>query len=189
MVKLVAFLQSVLYLISSLLFVPVLVALVLLFFYSLYLSGTVLGEFLARRKGEKRWVERFKYELDVLLESGCDDVEVERLLRRFEEEISSLLDRLRVLVRVGPSLGLMGTLIPMGTGLAALSKGQMEKLISSMIVAFTTTVVGLAIAVVAYVLATLKQRWVSEDMLTMEYMAERAFKDGEVYEEKKSLQG
>ncbi len=185
MAEVVALLQAVLYLISSLLFVPVLLLLVLLFFWSLYLAGAVLGEFFRRRRGTKRLVESFSRDLEALVVSGCDDVEVERLIRFYEEREAFAVDRLRMLIRVGPSLGLMGTLIPMGVGLAALSKGQIEKLTSSMIIAFTTTVVGLAVAVVAYVLATFKQKWLSEDMALVEYMAERALRDGKVYEKKK----
>ncbi len=187
MVKVISFFQAVLYLISSVLFVPVIVSLVLLFFYTVYLSGIVVGEFLSRRRGKRAFVEAFKIQLDELVKSGCDDVEIENLLRRFEKEMSAPLDKLRMLVRIGPSLGLMGTLIPMGVGLAALSKGQIEKLTSSMIIAFTTTVVGLAVAVIAYILATAKNRWFYEDITFMEYVAERVLGDGKVYEEKKKV--
>ena len=184
MVKAIALFQSVLYLISSILFVPVLVGLLFIFFYAVYLTGVVLGEFFSRRKGEKRLVTAFAEKLEGLIESGCDDIEVERLLRAFEEKAYHTLDRLKMLVRIGPSLGLMGTLIPMGTGLAALSQGKIERLTSSMIIAFTTTVVGLAAAVIAYILATVKHKWVHEDLSLMEYMAERALRDGKIYEAK-----
>jgi hypothetical protein len=50
-----------------------------------------------------------------------------------------------MLIRIGPGGGLIGTLIPMSTGLAALSQGDMSKLSSELVLAFTTTVVGLAI--------------------------------------------
>lgn len=38
------------------------------------------------------------------------------------------LDKLRLLIRVGPSLGLMGTIIHMGSALAALSQGNVEEM-------------------------------------------------------------
>lgn len=184
MVKIIALFQSVLYLISSLLFIPVLAGLLVIFFYSVYLAGETLGEFFSRRRGEKKLISSFSERFESLLEAGCDDVEVEKLLRIFEEKAFSPLDRLKMLVRIGPSLGLMGTLIPMGTGLAALSQGKIEQLTSSMIIAFTTTVVGLAAAVIAYILATVKQKWIHEDLAFMEYMAERALRDGKIYEKK-----
>ena len=49
-----------------------------------------------------------------------------------------------MLVKVGPSLGLLGTLIPMGSSLASLATGNLEAMAGQMIVAFTTTIIGLA---------------------------------------------
>lgn len=37
------------------------------------------------------------------------------------------LDRIRFVIKVGPALGLMGTLIPMGISLAALAEGNIQK--------------------------------------------------------------
>ena len=50
----------------------------------------------------------------------------------------------RLLVKVGPSLGLLGTLIPMGTALASLATGNLDAMAGQMVVAFTTTIIGLA---------------------------------------------
>jgi len=186
LVKVMALFQSLLYLISSVLFYPVIVALVVLFFWSLFYCGRVLGEMMARRRLGGEAVDPSRCSLSVvgrareyfvelgrLLEGEkVEEAQVENLLQRWEEILVKDLDRLRVLIRVGPSLGLMGTLIPMGTGLTALSQGNVEKMTSSMIVAFTTTVVGLAIACMAYVLATVKQRWTERDVRLMEFYTE-----------------
>jgi biopolymer transport protein ExbB/TolQ len=77
-----------------------------------------------------------------------------------------------MIIRVGPSLGLIGTLIPMGTGLAALGQGDMTKLSSDLVIAFTTTVVGLAIGIVAYFFYTIRRRWVELDIKNMELATE-----------------
>lgn len=175
-VKVFAFLQSVLYLISSLLFYPVVFLLVVLFFYVVYKLGVFVGEYALRRKGVYPFLSRYLEELDALISQEADEVEIENLLQSWQQRMYLDLDKLRALVRVGPSLGLMGTLIPMGTGLAALAKGQMEKLISSMIIAFTTTVVGLAIAVIAYLLGAVKERWLEEEARLMEYYTEKRVK-------------
>src|SRR5262249_35600224 len=48
----------------------------------------------------------------------------ERALAGYELAVQRRLDRTRLLVRAGPALGLMGTLIPLAPGLAALSDGN-----------------------------------------------------------------
>ncbi len=77
-----------------------------------------------------------------------------------------------MIIRIGPSLGLIGTLIPMGTGLAALGQGDMTGLSSDLVIAFTTTVVGLAVGIVAYFFYTIKRRWVEEDIKNIELATE-----------------
>ena len=82
------------------------------------------------------------------------------------------LDRIGMLVKIGPGIGLIGTLIPMGTGLAALGQGDISKLSSDLVIAFTTTVVGLALGLVAYFFLTIRRRWVEQDIRAMEYITE-----------------
>ena len=102
--------------------------------------------------------------------------EVERLLVEKEVEMMKKLEIPRMLVRVGPILGLMGTLIPLGPALLGLSAGNIEQLANNLVVAFTTTVVGLLIGAVSMVVATVRQRWYTEDMNDMEYVAEKLLK-------------
>jgi biopolymer transport protein ExbB/TolQ len=75
------------------------------------------------------------------------------LANDFEAELVRDVDRVRVLVRIGPCLGLAATLIPLGPGLAALGQGDLGMLSSQLIVSFSATVVGLAIGGVGYVLS------------------------------------
>jgi biopolymer transport protein ExbB/TolQ len=89
------------------------------------------------------------------------------------------VDKIRLIVRIGPSLGLMGTLIPMGTGLAGLTKGNMAQLSSSLILAFTTTVVGLALGIAAHFFSVVKERWVTEDMRQINLITEAMVKEAE----------
>ena len=66
----------------------------------------------------------------------------------------------------------MGTLIPMGIALSALAQGDMPKMAGSMVTAFTTTVVGLACGLAAYLMSMFKEKWVRADMREMEYFTE-----------------
>ncbi len=107
------------------------------------------------------------------------EVHIEYLLQSMEQKMVKSLDKLRFMIRVGPTLGLMGTIIPMGPALSALSQGALEKLSSNIIIAFTTTVVGLAIGITAYVLSTVKNRWIHEDIKNLEYFTECIMKNEE----------
>ncbi|MBW1715792.1 MAG: MotA/TolQ/ExbB proton channel family protein [Deltaproteobacteria bacterium] len=100
------------------------------------------------------------------------DIRIENTLQEYELEISGLLEKTRVLVRVGPMLGLMGTLIPMGAALLALSKGDLAQMANCLIIAFGTTVAGLAIGVLAYMISVFRERWYAEDTKDMAYLAE-----------------
>jgi biopolymer transport protein ExbB/TolQ len=100
------------------------------------------------------------------------DVEIENLIQDHTIAIWRAMDRLRILVRLAPGLGLIGTLIPMGTGLAALGQGDMTKLSSDLVIAFTTTVVGLAIGMAAFFFYTVKRRWVEEDIKNIQVATE-----------------
>ena len=102
---------------------------------------------------------------------------MEDLNQRKEYSLVREADKVRLIVRIGPSLGLMGTLIPMGTGLAGLSQGNMAQLSSSLILAFTTTVVGLALGVTAHFYSVVKERWVIEDMRHVNLITEAMTQD------------
>jgi len=62
-------------------------------------------------------------------------------------------------------LGLMGTLIPLGPGLSALGEGDLTVLTTAMSVAFDTTVLGLLVGIVGFVIGRVRRRWY-EDVLT-----------------------
>jgi len=66
----------------------------------------------------------------------------------------------------------MGTLIPMGPGLAALGAGDIAGLAQAIIVAFDTTVVGLAAGGIAYVISKVRKRWYEDNLTTLETLSE-----------------
>ena len=100
------------------------------------------------------------------------DIIAEQFLQEEELKLVKSLDRIRFVIRVGPALGLMGTLIPMGISLSSLAKGDMPQMAGSMVTAFTTVVVGLACSVAAYLMALVKEKWVRADMREMECATE-----------------
>jgi biopolymer transport protein ExbB/TolQ len=92
----------------------------------------------------------------------------EHALARFELAVQRRLDRTRLLVRAGPAIGLMGTLIPLAPGLAALSDGNVGVLAENLRDAFGATVVGLLVGTVAFALTLARTRMYSEDLAALE---------------------
>jgi len=172
--NILAGLETFLYVISSALFYPVVAGLVFLTFWVVISFGSFLREYLERRQGESSALMRYKKVLESKVSSlpAVMDIEFERFLQSAELELIKSLDKIRFTIRVGPALGLMGTLIPMGISLSALAQGDMPKMAGSMVTAFTTTVVGLACGVAAYLMSLTKEKWVRADMREMEYLTE-----------------
>lgn len=92
----------------------------------------------------------------------------ETALAQYELQVQRRLDRTRMLVRAGPAVGLMGTLIPLAPGLAELGKGNYEQLATDLRVAFAATVIGLLVGTVAFVLTLIRTRIYTEDLAALE---------------------
>ncbi|WP_407394156.1 MotA/TolQ/ExbB proton channel family protein [Methanobrevibacter sp.] len=96
-----------------------------------------------------------------------------RKLIEFEEtKLGKTLERTDIVTRIGPTLGLMGTLIPMGPGLAALGAGDVNTLANAIIVAFDTTVVGIGAGAVGYFVSKIRRRWYEEDLSNLDALAD-----------------
>ncbi|MBU4321497.1 MAG: MotA/TolQ/ExbB proton channel family protein [Thermodesulfovibrionales bacterium] len=169
-------LQTFLYVIAYALFYPVVAGLVLLTFWVVISFGGFLREYIDRKQRNSSVLDKYRRVLESEIESSHSndalDIRLERFLQEAELGLIKSLDKIRFAIRVGPALGLMGTLIPMGIALSALAQGDMPKMAGSMVTAFTTTVVGLACGVAAYLMSIVKEKWVRADMREMEYMTE-----------------
>lgn len=189
------YISDILYWISTGLLVPVIVLLIVLFVRSLLLIGSFFGQYMAIRKTEAL----LKQELDNLTidklpelggklpsKSGSlvmtyihrilamkdNPAHVQRLLAVYEITADKDLAISKTLTKMGPMLGLMGTLIPMGPALVGLSTGDISSMAYNMQVAFATTVVGLFAAAIGFITQQVKQRWYLQDMTNLEFLAE-----------------
>ncbi|NYB52143.1 MAG: MotA/TolQ/ExbB proton channel family protein [Methanobacteriaceae archaeon] len=97
-----------------------------------------------------------------------------KLIEKEEATAAKSLEKTDIVTRLGPTLGLMGTLIPMGPGLAALGAGDINTLANAIIIAFDTTVVGLAAGGVAYVISKIRRRWYEEYLSNLDALCEAA---------------
>jgi biopolymer transport protein ExbB/TolQ len=95
-----------------------------------------------------------------------------KLLQEYEFYTIKRLERTRILVRIGPMLGLMGTLIPLAPALVGLASGDVEALSENLVTAFSVTVVGLLIGGLAFLVSIVRDRLYSQDISDMEYLLE-----------------
>jgi biopolymer transport protein ExbB/TolQ len=166
--------REILHRIAGILMWPVILALLTLLATTVVSAGSFAREAVSRaRRVYGRRGSVFRQLEEAAAADGPDlDLRLERTLQDAEHRWRHSLDRARLAVRVGPSLGLMGTLIPMANALAALASGDLPGLAGNMVTAFAATVIGLAISVVAYVLASVRQEWLHEDVREINFRAE-----------------
>ena len=91
-----------------------------------------------------------------------------RLIDNEEDKITQNLQKTDIITKVGPTLGLMGTLIPMGPGLAALGTGDVTTLASAITVAFNTTILGIGSGAATYLASKLRRRWFGEYLANLD---------------------
>jgi len=192
-------LNQVLYWISTGLMLPVVVVLLFLFLKSLAKMGGFYGTYMSRLK-VGRQVEPFISDLskkrlkDCKLPSGkhalvnylgqlfqakTSEVRREKILNEFELEMSQQLSSTKNMSKLGPVLGLMGTLIPMGPALVGLASGDIASMAENMQVAFSTTVVGLIVGAIGFTLTEIKQRWFAKDLATLQFIADLITEENE----------
>lgn len=189
------YISDILYWISTGLLVPVIVLLIALFIRSLLLVGSFFGQYLSMRKNNV-WINRELENLNAetiaefeerlpqntgsltygyirkLLSAKETPAQMQRILSEFEIAADKDLSASNMLAKMGPILGLMGTLIPMGPALVGLSTGDIASMAYNMQVAFATTVVGLFASGIGFVTYQIKQRWYLQDMTNLEFLAQ-----------------
>ena len=96
---------------------------------------------------------------------------VAKSLADFDFRSLRRLERTRLLVRAGPALGLMGTLIPLSPALGGLARGDVTALSSNLRVAFSVTVLGILVGGLAFGVSLVRDRLYGQDLSDLEYVA------------------
>jgi biopolymer transport protein ExbB/TolQ len=96
---------------------------------------------------------------------------IAKSLADFDLRSLKRLERTRMLVRAGPALGLMGTLIPLSPALTGLAGGDVGRLTDNLRVAFSVTVLGLLVGAVAYGISLVRDRLYAQDLSDLEFVA------------------
>ncbi|MGD0621621.1 MAG: MotA/TolQ/ExbB proton channel family protein [Thermacetogeniaceae bacterium] len=195
-------LRDTIHTISSFLFVPVVIVLLLFVAVAVVESGSLLVEMLTERRRARMNVpellDRFQGK-----NAGAIMIEIEqsRLFRRQKAALCELARHSHLpaaslqalgrrllageelhctkinaatdlVARLGPMFGLMATLIPLGPGLIALGQGDTKTLADSLLTAFDATVTGLAAAGVAFAISRLRKRWYEDYLSALEALME-----------------
>lgn len=187
--------SDILYWISTGLLVPVIVLLIFFFIRAIIMAGAFFGQYMQQTKLNVPFEQKIKQLSQANYEEFCnslpakpqtlligytkriseakgDDAKIELLLSEYEIEASKELSTSKMLTKMGPILGLMGTLIPMGPALVGLSTGDIASMAYNMQVAFATTVVGLVVSAIGFTTQQVKERWAVAGITLLEYFAE-----------------
>ncbi len=190
-----------LYVISSALLLPVVIVLLALLAWTLCLLGgflrelgernqvrqTLAASLAAARRGEPPemvWRELGQARAGLprrfvrLTGTAGGERTPTAALAELEHDITAAIARHSFLTRVGPMLGLMGTLIPLGPALTGLAAGNVQVLASNLVVAFTTTVVGLLVSALAYGMALARRTWYARDFSDLESLCHQVTHPG-----------
>ncbi len=183
-------LTRILYTLSAALLVPVVVLLLAL----VVLVVVYLGGFLWELWQRRRWQPRLRACIAELKHAPEKRIAPEQLpalgglpavaLREATGDRDKTLDdlqllaerllaRLNLAVRLGPVLGLAGTLIPLGPALVALAEGDIATLSARLVVAFTTTVLGLLVGGLAFAMHLTRRHWYMQDLNDVEFLFHR----------------
>ena len=181
-------LTSTLDLVSQSLQIPVIIFLLLFAIGAIILLGGLIREFRHRKTVSNVEMKRLnivdnsqipnsmKNDLREITDTDLDLESrialAKKLVNSREKKLEKRLSYTDIITRIGPTLGLMGTLIPMGPGLAALGSGDIVTLSNAIIVAFDTTVVGIGSGALAYVISKIRRRWYSEYIANIDVLTD-----------------
>ncbi len=183
-------LTRVLYSLSGALLVPVVVLLLALVGMSVVYFGGMLYELWQRL----RYLRRFRQLVEKLRQDAqapfdpqelpplcglpglafCHrGADAQKTLDDLQLRAERALAQLTFGVRLGPILGLAGTLIPLGPALVALSQGDIATLSAKLVVAFTTTVLGLLVGGLCFAMHLVRRHWYMQDLSDIEFLFKR----------------
>jgi biopolymer transport protein ExbB/TolQ len=186
--------SKALFWVANSLLIPDIILLLFLFGRGLLLVGGFYNQFMTKRKSDKLLNSRIKdltpslldelkqnlpsrnnslfiQYLRDLLTTPCSEAYSDFLISNFENDAEKDISLSKLLAKMGPVLGLIGTLIAMSPALVGLSTGDIAGMAYNMQVVFATTVVGLVVSAIGLVTLQFKQRWYAKDVNQLDYVS------------------
>ena len=163
------YISKALFGIANILLIPDVIMLIFFFIRSLILLATTSMQYANRRRdGHGSLYTKYR---DLLYGQEPSEAYADYLAAQMEAEAAKDVNLSRLLTKLGPVLGLIGTLISMSPALVGLSTGDISGMAYNMQVVFSATVVGLVISVVGLFTQQLKSRWHQQDISRLEYIS------------------
>ncbi|GHT33063.1 membrane protein [Bacteroidia bacterium] len=186
--------SQILFRVANSLLIPDIMILLLLFIRSLLLAGSFYNQFMVKRRNDMLLNDRIKalspatiggleaslpgrdnslftkYLRD-MLSTPPSEAYSDFLISNYENEAEKDLALSKLLAKMGPVLGLIGTLIAMSPALVGLSTGDIAGMAYNMQVVFATTVVGLVVSATGLATLQFKQRWYAKDVNYLDYVS------------------
>ncbi len=189
--------HNVLRAVSGAMELPVVILLILLLAFAVFSVGWIIAEFFSEHRHMKEDLPallEYLRDNETDLEAAIAESKLNRRQKATLQELTQHPDFTRPLLddladnlleqeqahydhmikftdlasKLGPMLGLLGTLIPLGPGIIALGQGDTYTLSVSLMTAFDTTVAGLCIAAVCMIVSTIRRRWYAAYMADLE---------------------
>jgi len=169
-------LEQLMHNVADLLLAPVLLLIALFFVYALIALGRFSALYLQRKKATFTYQQQISAKQIKPIKgyfihnyfaakptASNDELEVYALKK---------LENLRIVTRIAPMLGLIATMIPMGSALKALGDGNIQGISESLVIAFSAVIWGLVTASLTYWPASVKKRWFAHELININKLKE-----------------
>ncbi len=150
--------EQSMYNLSQLFLLPVLLLVAILFFYAFYALGGFAWQARQRRKGN---LHAFELKAALAADQTLSVTDLEGIA-------VTQMEPLRIASRIGPMLGLVATMIPMGPALMALADGQLQQVSRNLMVAFSAVILALIASALTYWIVNVRRRWFALDLAEIE---------------------
>ncbi len=180
--------HDLLYLLSNAFLIPTLLGTLAAFAYGTYVVGQYLSELADHRHNRAalrdlfagpptqsrfagyQWRGAFARFARALSKYDDFPALIEKETADIELEMHARIERLGIMAKTGPMLGLIGTLIPLQPALAGLARGDMQAMGANLQIGFTTTVIGLLAGGTCYAIGVIYRNWFQQDISDLNFL-------------------
>lgn len=160
--------ETILYTLSSLFYYPVLAVLCWLLCKVIYDAGRFCREWTKRKESIQPVIKQ----ITALPPAKDLELSLQTILQQFDIQAQQKIRTAGYSIKMGPTVGLIGTLTPMAKALSGLAQGNLASLASQMITAFSTTVLGLVVGGIAFTIMHVRVKWHRQDSFKLACVAE-----------------
>ena len=106
---------------------------------------------------------------------------LEKALLDLELRLTARSDRLGIVAKIGPIIGLIGTLIPLQPALAGLARGDLQAMGANLQIGFSTTVLGLLVGALCHAVSTAYRHWSEQLLIDMHFLLDYWAQHGDLH--------